>query len=103
MSVLSAKAGFLAAVTSAVVLFSLSAPLSAQGFDRGEELYNNHCKECHEALAHTRHGSKVSSIQDIRSWVGSWSAHSRLDWTGEEINDVANYLNDRFYHFTDKP
>ncbi len=103
MSVLSGKSGFLAAVINTVVLSALGTPLSAQDFNRGQALYENHCKECHEALAHSRHGSKITSLQDIRSWVESWSIHSRLDWSQEDVNDVSDYLNSRFYHFTDKP
>lgn len=103
MSVLSGKARFLAAVFNVVVLSAVNTPLSAQNYERGEALYENHCKECHEGMAHTRHGSKINSVEDIRNWVGSWSVHSRLDWSREDVNDVADYLNSRFYHFTDKP
>jgi len=103
MSVLSGKAGFLAVVLNTMALSAANTPLSAQEFDRGEALYENHCKECHEALAHTRHGSRINSIGDIRKWVASWSAHSNLDWSSEEVGDVADYLNNKFYHLTDKP
>lgn len=103
MSVLSGKSGFLAAAITAAVLSAPGTPLSAQDFNRGQALYENHCKECHEALAHTRHGSKINSIQDIRSSVESWSIHSRLDWSREDVNDVSDYLNSMFYHFTDEP
>lgn len=103
MSVISGKARFLVAVFNVAVLSALNTSLSAQDFVRGEALYENHCKECHEALAHTRHGSKINSVGDIRSWVRSWSIHTRLDWSTEEIEDVADYLNSRFYHLTDKP
>jgi mono/diheme cytochrome c family protein len=103
MSVFSKKTGLLAAAINVVVLSAVNTPLSAEGFERGEALYENHCKECHEGLAHTRHGSKINSFDDIRSWVASWSVHSRLDWSGEEVNDVAEYLNDRFYHLAERP
>ena len=103
MAVLSGKAGFLAVVLNVMTLSTLSTPLSAQEFDRGQALYENHCAECHEALAHTRKGSRINSIDDIRSWVAFWSVHSELDWSSEDVRDVADYLNKRFYHLTDKP
>jgi len=103
MSVLSGKTRFLAALLNAMALSAVNTPLSAQEFDRGEALYENHCKECHEALAHTRHGSRINSMGDIRSWVASWSVHSKLDWSSEEISDVADYLNNKFYHLAEKP
>jgi mono/diheme cytochrome c family protein len=103
MSVLSGKTGFLVAVLNVTALATPGTPISAQDFDRGEALYKNHCKECHEALAHKRPGSRINSIGDVRSWVTSWSNHSNLDWSNDDINDVADYLNKKFYHLTDKP
>lgn len=103
MSVLSGKTRALATIFNAGALLVLNTPLAAQEFDRGQALYENHCKECHESLAHTRQGSRISSIHDIRNWVASWSVHSKLDWSSEEVRDVADYLNQRFYHLADKP
>jgi mono/diheme cytochrome c family protein len=103
MSVLSGKARFLAAVLNITAASAVNSPLAAQEFDRGQALYENHCKECHEAHAHTREGSRINSMGDIRSWVASWSAHSKLDWSSEDVADVADYLNKKFYHLTDKP
>ena len=103
MSVLSGKASFLAAVFNIVAMSSVNTPLSAQEFDRGEALYKNHCRECHEGMAHKRQGSRINSMGDIRSWVASWSVHSKLDWSSEDVEDVADYLNKKFYHLTDKP
>ena len=103
MSVLSGKAGFLAAVLNVMALSAVSTPLAALEFDRGEALYENHCEECHDGLAHTRKGSQINSMGDLRSWVASWSAHSRLGWSSEDVDDVVEYLNNRFYHLTDKP
>ena len=103
MSVFTGKTGFLVAAVNVMALSALNTPLSAQEFNRGEALYNNHCKECHEAQAHMRPGSRISSKSETRSWVESWSIHSNLDWSSEEVNDVADYLNRKFYHLTDKP
>ena len=103
ISVVCKKGRFLATAINIAVISAVNTPLSADDFKRGEALYENHCKECHEGLAHTRHGSKINSIDDLRSWVASWSVHSRLDWSSEDIEDVSDYLNSRFYHLSDKP
>jgi mono/diheme cytochrome c family protein len=84
-------------------LLAVHTPLAAQEFDRGEALYENHCKECHEGLAHTRDSSRISSMRDLQSWVASWSVHANLDWSSQEVEDVANYLNNRFYQLKDQP
>ena len=70
-------------------------------FDRGEALYENHCKECHESWAHTRDGRHANTLDGLRRRVAAWSFHSGLDWSDEEINDVADYLNRNFYQLTD--
>jgi mono/diheme cytochrome c family protein len=103
MSVFTGKAGFLVAALNIMTLSVVNTPLSAQEFNSGEALYKNHCTECHETLAHTRPGSRISSMGEIRSWVASWSFHSNLHWSSEEVEDVADYLNRKFYLLTDKP
>lgn len=81
-------------------LLAISLPLAAQDFDRGKELYENHCQGCHESWAHERAGRQVSSLGELRQRVAGWSFHSGLDWRDEEIDDVADYLNRQFYQMT---
>jgi mono/diheme cytochrome c family protein len=82
------------------VLYGIAPPALAQGFDRGEALYENHCQECHTPWAHTRENRKVNSLEGLRSRVTAWSTHAGLDWGREEIDDVTDYLNVHFYQFT---
>ena len=79
-----------------LVLF-LSAPGFAADFDRGRALYENHCQTCHEDWAHTRGNRKVTMLDGLRARVASWSVHSGLNWSTEEISAVTRYLNRRFY------
>ena len=76
---------------------SVSAPGFAADFDRGRELYKNHCQSCHEDWAHTRGNRKVATLDGLRARVASWSVHSGLNWHTEEISAVTGYLNRRFY------
>lgn len=71
-------------------------------FDRGRALYENHCKSCHEALAHTRSGSQVHSEAELRERVASWSLHTGLNWSEDDVEDVTDYLNRHFYEFEEK-
>ena len=79
-------------------LGTLSAAL-AEEFDRGEALYENHCRSCHEGWVHSREGRKVKSPEELRARVASWSIHAGLGWGAEEIDDVTRYLNVHFYRF----
>ena len=82
-------------------LLGLSVSARAMEFDRGRALYENHCQSCHEDWAHTRKGRKVTTLQNLRSRVASWSVHAGLHWGEEEIEDVTRFLNERFYQLTE--
>ena len=94
-------AGVLATLSGVLVFV---AALRAVEFDRGEALYENHCSSCHDTQVHApgemRH---VATLADLRARVAAWSIHSGLNWSGEDISDVTDYLNRRFYRFTDQP
>jgi mono/diheme cytochrome c family protein len=96
--ILAGVAAALAGVTVSVVA------LRAMEFDRGEALYENHCATCHDPQAHLagemRH---VTTMADLRARVVAWSVHSGLNWSDEDVNDVTDFLNRRFYRFTDQP
>jgi mono/diheme cytochrome c family protein len=69
---------------------------------RGELLYENHCTGCHESIVHIRENRRARSVADVRGWVARWSAELKLNWSGEEIDAVAEFLSNRFYKFGNK-
>ena len=77
-----------------------AAAVAAEKFDRGRALYELHCQACHENWAHTRDGRLVDTLDGLRARVASWSVHSGLQWSHEEIEAVTRYLNRRFYQLT---
>ena len=84
-------------------LLAVSGTSVGETFDRGQALYENHCVSCHEATVHTRDSRRATSIAELRKWVATWSFHASLGWTGEEIDDVTDFMNRRYYHFTTSP
>ncbi|WP_455201988.1 hypothetical protein [Kaarinaea lacus] len=66
---------------------------------RGQLLYENHCGGCHQASVHSRISRKADSIAKIRHWVNRWQKELKLNWSENDIKDVANYLNDKYYQF----
>ncbi len=72
---------------------------AASNLKRGEALYENHCRECHESNVHIRSKSKVRSLSDLRGQVARWSVELNQGWGSEEITDVSGYLNDRYYQY----
>jgi len=96
--VLAGVAAALAGVTASVVA------LRAMEFDRGEALYENHCSTCHDPQTHVAGEARhVTTMADLRARVAAWSVHSGLNWSEEDVNDVTDFLNRRFYRFTDQP
>ena len=93
--------GRLAGITLAGLIVAV--PAAAETFDRGQALYENHCKACHDTVAHTRTERRAASRSDIRQWVTTWSFHASLGWSDEEVDDVTDYLNRRIYHFNHQP
>lgn len=73
--------------------------LDSDEVSRGELLYNNHCRVCHESNVHIRNDRKAKSTTDIIYWVTRWSTHLKLNWSVEDKHDVAHHLNERFYKF----
>ena len=67
--------------------------------NRGELLFENHCLSCHESVVYVRDTRKAKNIADIRGWVVRLSEHLNLDWRTDEVNDVVDYVNQRFYQF----
>ncbi len=90
-------------VITAGVLLAGSGVVFAETFDRGQALYENHCMSCHEDGVHTRDARRATSIAELRKWVATWSFHASLDWSSEEIDDVADFMDRRYYHFTPQP
>jgi mono/diheme cytochrome c family protein len=81
----------------------LFAPAAIAEFQRGQALYENHCRFCHESWTHEQVGSRITSIHALRQRVEAWSIHSGLGWGNKEIDDVTDYLNRHFYTFNLKP
>jgi len=66
---------------------------------RGQALYENHCQECHDTFVHKRDNRKVFSTETLSAWVWSMSSHTGLAWGEDEVHDISQYLNQRFYRF----
>jgi len=64
---------------------------------RGRELYQTFCTACHTAQMHWRDQRQVKSWNDLRYQVARWQQYAGQDWSREEIDDVASYLNRVFY------
>lgn len=88
----------LATVTATALLF-WAGDSHAGDPERGRLLYENHCTVCHTSVVHIRDDRKSTSREEIRNWVLRWQKELGLQWTSGEVDDVIEYLNDRYYQF----
>jgi len=89
-----------AAIASlALSLAGLSAAQGAADAERGKVLYETRCGACHERSVHHRDARKAKSFDALRAQVLRWSAEAGGSWSAEEIDDLTQYLNQRYYRF----
>lgn len=89
--------GLLGGCLSMAVLALASAPALAENYQRGHELYGNHCQACHTKRVHLNKKRKVKTLSELRKRVEGWAAHAGDDWGESEVDDVVYYLNRRYY------
>lgn len=87
------------AVTFCLATAVFSPMVTAGDGERGERLYENHCTACHTSIAHKREGRKAYSKESLRDWVKRWQEHLALGWSDADIDDVATFLDERYYNF----
>ena len=66
---------------------------------RGKLLYETSCNECHTKSVSGRPNRTAKSVSDIRKRVIQWESYKGYHWSKEEVEDVTQYLNDRFYKY----
>jgi len=76
---------------------SQSKPAVPPAESRGQMLYENHCQECHTSVVHIRERHRVRSMDDLEHWVKRWAGTLKLPWNVDDIHDVVDYLNQRYY------
>lgn len=78
-------------------LSDMEARLAAADLDHGRKLYENTCDSCHTTTPHWRDKRLVDSWTGLLQQVDRWQRNSGQRWDPADINDVAAYLNARFY------
>jgi cytochrome c len=83
----------------ACLLAAAAAPTWAQDAERGRVLYETFCMTCHYERVHERprERSAVKSMTDLRGQVARWSERTRMRFTPQDVDDVAEYLNRSHY------
>ena len=66
---------------------------------RGALLYSTHCVACHDRQMFWRQARKVNNWKTLVAQVRHWQSVERLQWTEDDITQVARHLNDTIYRY----
>ena len=72
--------------------------IAAADLEHGRKLYEVSCDACHNANVHWRDKRLVGSWPTLVHQVQRWQRNANQRWEPADVNDVAAYLNERFYH-----
>ncbi len=85
-----------------ITIFSLTpawADDRAPDATHGKTLHNKNCMGCHNDRQYTRPNRIVHTFGDLRSRVEFCDAAANANFSSDDLNDVVEYLNTRFYKF----
>ena len=83
------------------MLFSAVALVApAQAELRGELLYATHCIACHTTQVHWRDQRIATDWTRLNAEVRRWQGTAARNWSEAEIVEVARYLNESIYRFS---
>ncbi|HTS52249.1 MAG TPA: cytochrome c [Burkholderiales bacterium] len=75
----------------------VSAAAYPADLERGQVLYDNHCRMCHDSIAFKREGKIARNYEEVRAQVIRWQANTSLQWSAEDIENVASYVARTYY------
>jgi len=87
---------------SAALLLYLPLTTPAQDAQRGRDLYETYCLDCHYERVHqrARARSQVQNLSQLRDMVASRATLTKYRFTLDEKEDVVQYLNSSYYKFS---
>jgi mono/diheme cytochrome c family protein len=85
------------AAAAALAGGALAQPAAVPG--RGQMLYETHCIACHSTQMHWRDQKTAKDWPGLRRLVRRWQNEQQLRWSDSDIDEVARYLNQRYYRY----
>lgn len=83
----------------AVCLLAATSSLPAANLDNGKTLVQGNCTKCHDERVYTRPDRRVTTLEGLNQQVGRCEQALGLKWFDDDIDNVAAYLNQTYYHF----
>jgi len=69
--------------------------------EHGKALYAKHCAgQCHTAAVHERKNVRATNQAEVVAWIQRQCTQAMAtDLSVQDIEDLATYLNDKYYHY----
>jgi mono/diheme cytochrome c family protein len=85
------------------ILLLAAAPAWPQDAKRGAQLYETHCLSCHYERIHKRDAARslIRTPGQLRTEVAQRAAQTGRPFTLEDLDDIAEYLNQSHYRLRD--
>jgi cytochrome c553 len=80
-------------------LLAMASSLPAANIDNGKKLVSENCTKCHDQRVYTRPDHRVTTLDGLDKQVRRCQQSLGLKWFDDDIDDVAAYLNQTYYHF----
>jgi hypothetical protein len=58
---------------------------------------------CHESPIQIKTHGQLSTEREVRYQISRWQRELHLNWNKEDADEVLNYLDQRYYHFRERP
>jgi cytochrome c553 len=79
-------------------LMAATSALPAANLGNGKALVEANCTKCHNERVYTRPDRRVTTLDGLNKQVRRCELSLGLKWFDEDIDDVAAYLNQNYYH-----
>lgn len=86
-------------ISIASILWVSVSSANAVDPNRGRALYETRCIDCHDVSVHGRTNRVAKNYDEIRSWTKRWNNTLGGLWDSDDIEDVSQYLNGRYYQY----
>lgn len=86
-------------LTIGLVTGVFAAPCYAVDEEAVQSLYDQNCVSCHGTEIYTRKDRKVTSLPALETQVQRCETALGLRWFDDDIADMSQFLNRRYYHF----
>lgn len=67
--------------------------------NEAEELLEESCVKCHNNSVYQKPKRKITSLKSLKSRVTACNTNLGAGWFPDEEKQVADYLNEKHYHF----